>query len=140
MISSLITKYPPQLYIVFFCTASTCLFSLDCKALVIPTDGSLDTTDVKEGTIVTTTCNTGYTLIGLSTVECLPRGKWNRYLPFCHRGRIICCDTVSDICSTGKVYVILSEIDRRCLHCYSCLQVCGDVTVRRSLKWRFAKT
>ena len=68
---------------------STCLFSLDCKALVIPTDGSLDTTDVKEGTIVTTTCNTGYTLIGLSTVECLPRGKWNRYLPFCHRGRII---------------------------------------------------
>ena len=64
------------------------VLSLDCKTLVIPDDGSLDTTDVKEGTIVTTTCNTGYTLIGLATVECRPGGKWNRYLPDCHRGII----------------------------------------------------
>lgn len=61
-------------------------FTPDCPALVTPAYGSLDTADVKEGTVVTVTCNTGYTLIGDIALECLPGGEWDKFLPVCDRG------------------------------------------------------
>ena len=59
---------------------------LDCSSLVVPENGALDTEDVMEGTVVTVTCNTGYTLLGVAVLNCLPGGKWDSFLPVCHRG------------------------------------------------------
>ena len=62
-------------------------FFIDCKALAYPPNGAFSPSDVKEGTVLTVVCDTGYTLLGDAVINCLPGGLWDNYPPDCHRGK-----------------------------------------------------
>ncbi|XP_077996694.1 uncharacterized protein LOC144450002, partial [Glandiceps talaboti] len=54
----------------------------DCSSLTVPANGVLSTTDVMSGTSVEITCNTGYSLSGISPITCND-GDWSGPVPTC---------------------------------------------------------
>ncbi|XP_077996899.1 zonadhesin-like isoform X3 [Glandiceps talaboti] len=65
--------------------------TLDCDSLTDPANGVLSTTDVTSGTSVEITCNTGYSLSGISPITCT-NGVWSGPVPSCPAD----CDTLTD--------------------------------------------
>lgn len=66
-------------------------YVVDCAALAAPDNGSLSTTALTTGTIVTVTCNPGYTLKGDASLLCQDNGMWDKGVGICIPGGFILC-------------------------------------------------
>ena len=64
------------------------IYLTDCDSLIEPANGVLSTTDVTSGTSVEITCNTGYSLSGISPITCT-NGVWSGPVPSCPAGKCI---------------------------------------------------
>lgn len=99
---------------------------LECSPPGAPENGRAEYRALFFGSIVTYTCNTGYTLIGQATASCNATQRWSNPLPLCH---LVTCpdlpvsenmvylstsnavgDTVSISCSNGFKLVGTSRI------------------------------
>ena len=63
----------------------SCLLA-DCESLLSPANGSLSTKDVIAGTIVSVSCEAGFTLFGNETLLCQDGGAWNGSQGTCKKG------------------------------------------------------
>jgi CUB/sushi domain-containing protein len=62
----------------------------NCPALQPPANGNIDITDTAVGTVVTITCNSGYTLTGSSQLTCLARVTCNSGYTLTGSSRLTC--------------------------------------------------
>ncbi|XP_066271289.1 sushi, von Willebrand factor type A, EGF and pentraxin domain-containing protein 1-like [Branchiostoma lanceolatum] len=65
---------------------------VQCQTLTAPANGALSTTARTYQTVVTTTCNTGYTPNGVATTTCQADGTWTNAVPAC---RLVQCPALT---------------------------------------------
>jgi len=58
---------------------------VDCGGLQPPENGNVTLSDTTIGSQANYSCNTGFTLTGIATRECLESGEWNNSAPTCER-------------------------------------------------------
>ena len=59
---------------------------LDCPGLTPPTDGTINSTAVKQGTEVGVECDPDYTLFGAFLLTCQSDATWDSPVPECKQG------------------------------------------------------
>lgn len=82
------------------------ILSVDCNGLAAPTNGSLSSTNVTHGNIMTVSCDTGYKLQGNYTLICFS-GSLLEQIGTCVSGTLHVChvySTLPSVCSSLKIY------------------------------------
>ena len=62
---------------------------VECPVLTEPDHGSLINNGVAVGSAVTAVCDTGYTLVGASTLTCMANFQWDLSVPTCNPSKYI---------------------------------------------------
>ena len=65
------------------------LYVADCPVLTPPGNGRLSTSDVREGTSVDVICNTDYSLVGITPLNCQTGGTWSDPVGACQKGKLL---------------------------------------------------
>jgi CUB/sushi domain-containing protein len=61
------------------------IYGRSCSRLGNPANGVVDVTGNRPGNTATYSCNTGFTLVGTRTRNCLRNGEWSNTAPVCRR-------------------------------------------------------
>ena len=75
--------FPLSFYILFYCT--TLFPVVNCGDPGTPSNGRRTGSSTTYNSVVTYTCNTGYTRQGSSSRTCQSNGQWSGSLPRCNR-------------------------------------------------------
>lgn len=57
----------------------------NCPGLTLPTNGAINSTDLRQGTTVGVECDTGYVLFGASLLTCQTNATWDNPVPECRQ-------------------------------------------------------
>ena len=78
--------YSHQLYSAIVSSAA-----IDCGDPGTPTNGQRSLSSTTYNSVVTYTCDVGYTLQGSNSRTCQSDGQWSESVPQCNRKLICCC-------------------------------------------------
>ena len=90
----------------------------DCPGLVLPTNGAMNSTNVKQGAKVGVECDTGYVLFGATLLTCQSNATCDNPVPECRQGKnsqmavfIFIYTTESSLCAEQLKLLPLYVVD-----------------------------
>ena len=103
-----------------------CLFSSDCGDPGTPTSGQRSLSSTTYNSVVTYTCDVGYTLQGSNSRKCLYTGQWKGSVPWCNGvfqqsiymlGPFVACTMICSMCYIGSPNIcrLLVQVFNYCM-------------------------